>query len=166
MIKSYGDEVTTLRPNEVFIFGSNLQGFHGAGAAGFASFGRPGNIWRAERYSEKPDGWKGKWNVKGRGEGFQQGTEGSSYALPTVARAGAKRSRTPSEIVVSIKKLYEFAAQNPDKKFLVAGSMSGTPLNGYTPEEMVDMYAQAKPIPDNVVFSTSYATQIEIELAG
>ena len=35
------DRITSLRPNEIFVFGSNLGGFHGGGAAEFAyrSFG-------------------------------------------------------------------------------------------------------------------------------
>lgn len=52
--------ITTLKPNEIFVFGSNLQGFHGGGAAALAyrSFGA---VW-------------------GQGEGLQ----GQSYALPTM----------------------------------------------------------------------------------
>lgn len=52
--------ITSLKPNEIFVFGSNLQGFHGGGAAALAyrSFGA---IW-------------------GQGEGLQ----GQSYGLPTM----------------------------------------------------------------------------------
>jgi len=161
MMDSYGESVTELKPNDVFVFGSNLDGFSGAGAAGFASFGRPGNIWRQEGYAAKPNGWKGKWNVKGVGEGLQEGREGTSYALPTVTRAGAKRSRTPEQIVISIKKMYATAEQSPDKRFLIAGSTTGRLLNGYSHDEMVTMYAEAGPIPSNVVFSTSYAVLVD-----
>lgn len=52
--------ITKLEPNEIFVFGSNLQGFHGGGAAALAHrcFGA---VW-------------------GQGEGLQ----GQSYALPTM----------------------------------------------------------------------------------
>lgn len=158
MRESYGETVATLNSDEVMVFGSNLQGFHGAGSAGFASFGVSGNRWREFGYLDKPFGWKGKWNVKGISEGLQEGTEGKSYAIPTVLRAGAKRSRTQEEITKSIRKMYKTAADHPEWKFLVAGSAAGDKpnLNGYTHEEMCAMYREAGPVPGNVVFSGSY----------
>jgi len=33
----YTGKITKLEPNQVFVFGSNLQGFHGAGAAGYVN---------------------------------------------------------------------------------------------------------------------------------
>ncbi len=93
MINTYQSPKTTLAEDEVFVFGSNRDGgFHGSGSAGFASFGEFGNVWRKHDYASKPNGWKGKWNVKGISEGPMLGTEGKSYAIPTVTRAGAKRS--------------------------------------------------------------------------
>ena len=105
----YASYISQLGEGEVFVFGSNLDGFHGAGSAGYATFNRDGNHWREFDYGSKPDGWKGKWNVKGIGEGFQKGTEGKSYALPTVTRAGARRSRSINEVRGSVSKLYSFA---------------------------------------------------------
>lgn len=60
------DRITSLRPNEIFVFGSNLGGFHGGGAAELAyrSFGA---VW-------------------GQGEGLQ----GQSYALPTMVQTVAE----------------------------------------------------------------------------
>lgn len=54
------DIIMTLAPNEVFVFGSNIHGRHGAGAARFA----------VERFGAE----------YGNGEGLQ----GQSYALPTM----------------------------------------------------------------------------------
>lgn len=34
----YTNDITKLDNDEVFVFGANLQGFHGAGSAGFATF--------------------------------------------------------------------------------------------------------------------------------
>ena len=52
--------VVSLKPNEVFVFGSNLGGFHGGGAARTA-YNKFGAIW-------------------GQGVGMQ----GQSYAIPTM----------------------------------------------------------------------------------
>lgn len=161
-IKSYQGLITSLLPNQVFVFGSNIQGFHGAGAAGFASFGKHGNVWRDEAYATKSNGWKGLWNVKGVGEGFQEGTKGKSYAVPTVLRPNARRSRTKDEIVHSILFMYQFAYKNPQWEFLVSDSS----MNGYSDYEMGQMYIDAGPIPSNVVFSEKYAGMIRTGIKG
>ena len=54
------DFITELKENEIFVFGSNLGGMHGGGAAR-AAYNRFGAIW-------------------GQGVGLQ----GSSYAIPTM----------------------------------------------------------------------------------
>ena len=54
------ERISELKPNEIFVFGSNLAGSHGGGAARLA-YNRFGAIW-------------------GRGVGLQ----GQSYALPTM----------------------------------------------------------------------------------
>jgi len=156
MRQTYKDPIKELRPNEVFVFGSNIQGFHGAGAAGYASFGVFGNPWREFKYDEKPNGWKGRWNVKGINEGFQIGTDGQSYAIPTIIRPGIKLSRTMDEIKISVAKMYDYANLNKHLDFLVAGSTKKIVLNGYSHEAMCQIYSTAGTIPDNVIFSKSY----------
>jgi hypothetical protein len=64
--------INDIGARDVFVFGSNLQGFHGAGSAGFASFGVFGNHWREYEYDKKSNGWKGLFNVKGNCTGYQQ----------------------------------------------------------------------------------------------
>ena len=54
------DNITALHPGQIFVFGSNLQGFHGGGAARLAF-----------------DKWDAVW---GQGVGLQ----GSTYAIPTM----------------------------------------------------------------------------------
>lgn len=54
------DRIIELKPNEIFVFGSNLSGFHGGGAARLA-YERFGAVW-------------------GQGVGLQ----GRSYAIPTM----------------------------------------------------------------------------------
>lgn len=59
-LKFTPENITSLEPDEVFVFGSNLQGHHGGGAARVAY----------ERFGA----------VMGQGEGMQ----GQSYAIPTM----------------------------------------------------------------------------------
>ena len=152
--KFYQNDIKKIDKNEVFVFGSNKNGFHGAGAAGFASFNISGNNWREYQYDKKPDGWKGCWNVKGIGEGYMEGTIGSSYAIPTVEKAGAKLSLSKNEIQKSIGKFYDFASNNQDKIFYVAYQDKRL-LNGYTAEQMAEMFKCSGDIPENVYFHES-----------
>ena len=129
----------------VFIFGSNLGGFHGAGSAGLAMRGEAKNTWRTDqrflRAMKAPKGTKGDDDRKGLravygvAEGLQRGTEGLGYGVPTVVRPGAKRSIPLEKIGESLKKLWLCAAEHPEYDFTY------TPLGcgyaGYTPEEML-----------------------------
>ena len=54
------DFITELKPDEIFVFGSNLAGMHGGGAA----------------YAE----WRKFGDIRGQGVGMQ----GQSYAIPTM----------------------------------------------------------------------------------
>ena len=54
------DRIIELKPNEIFVFGSNLSGFHGGGAARLA-YERFGAVW-----------------------GLGVGLQGRSYAIPTM----------------------------------------------------------------------------------
>jgi hypothetical protein len=159
-MKTYKGHVTTLAENQVFVFGSNLDGFHGAGSAGFATFGIPGNHWRRFDYHKLANGTPGKWNIKGVGRGLQKGTHGMSYALPTVTKAGAKRSRTLTEIRADIELLYETARSHPDLEFLIAQE-NKMGLNGYTPEEMAWVFEDSN-MPENVVFEESFGILLEL----
>ena len=44
MIRYTPDNITTLEPNEIFVFGSNLAGRHGGGAARIA-YEKFGAVW-------------------------------------------------------------------------------------------------------------------------
>ena len=123
--------------NTVFVFGSNPEGRHGAGAAKVARvhFGA----------------------VYGQGEGLQ----GHSYAIPTkdlrVTFNNGYKSIPPERITDSIRKMYLCARQNPDKQFKVAYRNTYTrSLNGYTGIEMIRMFLDAGPVPDNVWFSEEW----------
>ena len=157
-MQTYSGIITHLDTKDIFTFGSNLNGFHGAGSAGFATFGVSGNRWRDFNYQSKPDGWRGLWTVKGHHEGLQHGTHGWSYALPTVTRPGAKRSRSVSQISASIKQLYVVAERNPTWRFLIAFG-TGHSLNGYSNQELADMFSHTT-ITSNIVFEINFSKLI------
>ena len=123
-------------PNTIFVFGSNPEGRHGAGAALIAKrfFGA----------------------IYGIGEGLQ----GNAYAIPTKDLRAANRgfrSIPPEAITKSIRRMYSTARQMPDKLFKVAyRNTTHISLNGYTGIEMIRMFLAAGPIPENVVFSKEW----------
>ena len=47
-----------------------------------------------------------------------------------------------------------------DKDFLVAYTAEGRNLNGYTNKEMAEMFYEAKPIPNNVIFEDKFTKLI------
>lgn len=123
--------------NTVFVFGSNPEGRHGAGAAKIAK------TYFGARY--------------GQGEGLQ----GNSYAIPTkdlrVKANNGYRSISPEAITKSIQKMYDTALRHPDKLFKVAyRNTHQRSLNGYTGFEMIRMFTAAGPIPENVIFSEEW----------
>ena len=123
--------VTELKKNQVFVFGSNEQGFHGAGAAGYAFSGTEANDWRTNPQKQaaitavragKPRYHQdriGKWAVWGMATGFQCGTEGKSYAIATVERPGGKQV-SYGNLYLQVVAFLRFATANTDMEFLVA----------------------------------------------
>ena len=154
-MRTYNGPIKQLREDEVFVFGANVSGFHGAGAAGYASFGVPGNRWREFDYGSKPAGWLGKWNVKGR-VGLMEGREGRSYGLVTVERPGARRSLVPD-----FRPLYACCLEHPEWTFYLAQE-GRTGLNGWSPVEMAGFMHDAGPIPPNLILSSNFAPFLKL----
>lgn len=133
----------TPEENTIFVFGSNPEGRHGAGAAKVAR----------EKFGA----------IYGQGEGLQ----GNSYALPTkdlrVKENKGLKSISPEQITENIRKMYEVARQNSDKQFKVAytNGLNEATLNGYTGSEMIEMFKNAGPIPSNVMFSENWKSGFE-----
>ena len=133
--------IKKLAPNQVFVFGSNSKGFHGAGAAGYACRGTSENNWRSDPWFLKainspvgsPDR-VGKWAVFGVARGLQIGSQGSSYAIETVIEPGHKRSIPLEEIGRQLVLLYNFAWEHPTLDFIMTPVGAG--LAGYTEAEM------------------------------
>ena len=139
--------ITQLLPNQVFVFGSNRDGFHGAGAAGLACRGIATNDWRQDKWFlqalEAPIDSRdrvGFWAILGVGVGYQQGILGASYAIVTVSRPGARRSIPLCDILLQLKNLGIFARQHPELEFLSV--VQGGGYNGYTQDEFRDLYQQ------------------------
>lgn len=85
--------ISSLKQNQIFIFGSNLAGNHAGGAARYAY-----------------DNFDAEWGV---GEGLT----GRCYAFPTLTKNMAQVSNT--ELKASRLNLYKTANDNPDKEFLL-----------------------------------------------
>jgi hypothetical protein len=124
--------------NIIFVFGSNPEGRHGAGSAKVAH------------------------DVFGAQYGVGEGLTGNSYALPTkdlrIKENYGYRSISPEDITNSIRKLYETARSMPHKLFCIAyrNKPNEKTLNGYSGLEMIEMFLDASPIPENVVFSKEW----------
>jgi len=136
MIKFYEGNIVPEK-DTIFVFGSNPEGRHGSGSAKCA----------IEKFGA----------IYGQGEGLQ----GQSYALPTkdlrVKENHSLRSISKHDIINNIKKMYECALKNPDKKFKIAyRNTDKTTLNGYSGYEMIDMFIEAGKIPDNVYISKEW----------
>lgn len=99
----------------VFVFGSNLAGVHGAGSAAHA----------LAHYGAT------------RGQGI--GISGDSYAIPTKDRN--IRSMPLDEIKPYVADFITFAREHPERTFKVVAIGCG--LAGFTPEQIVPMFADA-----------------------
>ena len=111
----------------IFVFGSNLAGRHGAGAAKYAM----------EHYGA----------VYGVGEGLT----GRSYALPT--KDFNIKTRELFQIECSIAMFHKCAIENPHLIFKV--TPIGCGLAGYTRKEIASIF-KSYTIPFNVVFSREW----------
>ena len=118
--------ITTLGPNEVFVFGSNLAGRHGKGAALTAqrNFGA--------RY----------------GQGI--GPMGQSYGIAT---KGWRMEVLPlPEIGQQVERFLRYARAHPDLKFFV--TEIGCGLAGYQPRNIAPLFGSD--IPANVVLPAAF----------
>ena len=111
---------------EIFVFGSNLAGRHGKGAALYAR-----NHHRA---------------VYGQGEGLQ----GNSYAVPT--KDSQLRTLPLEDIANHVCNFLEFALTRPDLTFRV--TPIGCGLAGYKPSDIAWMFDL--PCPRNVVLPDEF----------
>lgn len=101
--------ITKLKPDQIFVFGSNLKGNHAGGAAYQA------------------------WKDFGAENGVGEGLTGQSYAFPTLTRDFEQRDHIALQL--SVDRLKSCALENPDKEFLL--TKVGTGIAGYN-ESYID----------------------------
>jgi hypothetical protein len=116
VIRQYHIDGSGPEAGQVFVFGSNLSGLHGAGAARAAH----------QRYGA----------VLGVGEG----PTGQSYALPTVRKNITGPLPLP-EIQAAVERFLTYAHHNPELSFLV--TRVGCVLAGYSDADIAPMFRDA-----------------------
>lgn len=113
----------------IFVFGSNLAGRHGKGAALEA---------------------REKWGAK---YGVPVGRTGNAYAIPTKDGRGGASLSDPAQtlplvaIRTFVERFLDYARANPDLTFMV--TPIGTGLAGYSYEEIAPLFRRA---PSNCKF--------------
>jgi predicted NAD-dependent protein-ADP-ribosyltransferase YbiA (DUF1768 family) len=142
-VVTYTGEITSLKENEIFVFGSN----EGSSKGGQPTHGK-GNAKVA----------RDKFGAK---QGQPRGLQGQSYGIVTKKFWDVLKSSSPEEIKREIQNLYAFATNNPDKILKVAymGGPEVVGNSGYTNAELASMFA-AFSIPSNVQFEVEFAKGI------
>lgn len=100
---------------QIFVFGSNLAGIHGAGSARHA-YDHHGAVW-----------------------GIGVGLRGNSYAIPT--KNHNIETMPLAEIEPYVKEFLNFARQNENMTFKIVAIGCG--LAGFTPEKIAPMFKDA-----------------------
>ena len=108
------DYIDRLLPNQIFVFGSNVLGYHTGGASCTARK-KFGAIW-------------------GQAEGLQ----GQSYAIPVDFGRGIRKD---TEVKASVEKFITFAKENEKLFFFV--TRVGCGLGGYRDDEMAQFFKNA-----------------------
>jgi hypothetical protein len=170
--------ITELKPNEVFVFGSNLGAFHGAGAAGYAQMGTSKNEWRTNPEFQlayaalkqkngdrihNPKDLVGKWSILGS-NGLMQGREGKSYGLITTEAPGKQGCVNDAFLLKEIQKLFICAKEHPELTFLCSNFGLKRPegFSWWSKEEITALWKKAGDMPTNIV-PPSYMTSLQKE---
>ena len=121
------DNIQELTENQIFVFGSNMNGNHAGGAARLAvkKFGA----------------------VMGQAEGIQ----GQSYAIPTLDKDMQKIAE--EELIIYLGNFREFAEEHPEREFLLTAI--GTGIAGFDTNYMAYMILRAN-LPDNVTLPKEF----------
>lgn len=112
------DNITSLAENEIFVFGSNLSGRHGKGAAKTAL----------------------TWGAK-YGQGI--GLWGKTYGIPTKSH-DVRKSLSIEQIKPYVEQFIEWAKVHSDNTFLVTEIACG--LANYRPKDIAPLFQAAKDI--------------------
>ena len=109
------DNIKTILEKEVFVFGSNLSGRHGKGAAKTAL------------------GWGAKW-------GQAAGIQGKTYGIPT-KDASVRRTLSLTEIKPFVDEFISWAKYHSGNTFYV--TEIGCGLAGYKPKDIAPLFIEA-----------------------
>ena len=127
-MKNYTPEfITSLKSNEVFVFGSNLNGNHAGGAAYQA----------LEKF--------------GAEIGNAEGMQGQSYAIPTLDKNMERINLTDLEH--SIGRFYDYADEHPDLIFYL--TKIGCGIAGYEVSDIATV-VNCRDIPANVIIPEEF----------
>lgn len=139
-MKTYEGLINKIKGDQIFVFGSNPEGRHGKGAA----------LWARQH--------------AGAIYGIGYGRQGRSYAIVTKdLRKKIHPSISREHIIEQIVTLYEYANKNEELEFLIAYSGTGTNLNGYSNQDMADMFREAGDIPNNMVFEVEFSKLVQCD---
>lgn len=116
--------ITSLEPNQIFVFGSNLAGRHGAGAALDAR------------------------KLFGAIIGIGQGPQGQSYAIPT--KDHHLQVLLLPDIQKHVTEFLAYARLHPELEFLV--TPIGTGLAGYSVKQIRPLFGESLPANVKLLF--------------
>lgn len=119
----------------IFVFGSNLAGRHGKGAALYAA------------------------THKGAERGVGEGPTGQSYAIPT--KDERLRTRPWSDVCQSIRTFLRYAAQHPSEIFVL--TPIGCGLAGFDARNVWGLL-KSEGIPNNVALSPHWVNDHDVTL--
>ena len=124
-------QINELKDNEIFVFGSNLDGNHAGGAA-----------WFAVRHF-------------GAKMGQNVGLQGQSYAIPTLSHAGGlDEHKLPINTIGSyVNDFVSFAKEHQELFFYV--TPIGCGIAGFTEEEIAPLFAECIKM-DNVALPKTF----------
>jgi hypothetical protein len=113
---------------EIFVFGSNLAGRHGKGAALSAKLNHGAKQWQGD------------------------GIQGHSYAIPTKDRV--LQTLPLYQVANHIGRFIEFAIAHPELRFRV--TPVGCGLAGYRREQIRPLFEKNGPLPPNCFYSPEW----------
>jgi hypothetical protein len=115
----------------IFVFGSNLMGYHGGGAAKFAR------------------------DVYGAQMGVAEGLTGECYALPTCTSPG--NPMPAADVQKACERFEKFAKDHPEMDFLLTAVGCG--IAGFKTHEIAAMFTTS--LPENVYVQAKLAFDMD-----
>lgn len=140
------ENVTSLKSNQVFVFGSN----EGSSKGGPQTHGRGAALLARQKFGAK--------------QGQSEGIQGKSYAIVTKKYWDKEKSSSLKEIQGGIEKFLVYAYRNKDKEFLV--TKLGSSLAGYSVSQIKGLFNNLNnimPIPENVILPKEYEVRDNVQ---